>query len=105
MTHDWIPSTLGHGETMCRRCFITNREAAALGVEDKCLLTKTLRFKSGFDHRKLTWSRPDSRIVPFCSNCFRHIPDDDVPLMMWDDKGACVQFCDDCAGKCLEVVK
>lgn len=29
--HDWIPSRLGHGETMCRRCFITNREAAALG--------------------------------------------------------------------------
>lgn len=30
--HDWIPSTLGHGETMCRRCFATNREAAVLGM-------------------------------------------------------------------------
>jgi hypothetical protein len=35
MQHDWIPSTLGHGETMCRRCFITNREAAAIG-EHEC---------------------------------------------------------------------
>ena len=31
MQHDWIKSTLGHGETMCSRCFITNREAAAIG--------------------------------------------------------------------------
>ena len=30
--HDWIASTLGHGEQMCRRCFITNREADALGA-------------------------------------------------------------------------
>lgn len=34
--HDWIPSTLGHGETMCRRCCITNREAAALLLLDEC---------------------------------------------------------------------
>lgn len=30
-THEWIISTLGHGELMCRNCRITNREAAALG--------------------------------------------------------------------------
>jgi hypothetical protein len=34
--HDWIKSTLGHGETMCSRCFITNREAAALGCSNFC---------------------------------------------------------------------
>jgi hypothetical protein len=34
--HDWVPSTLGHGETMCRRCAITNREAAALGCLNYC---------------------------------------------------------------------
>lgn len=28
--HDWTPSTLGHGETMCKSCGITNREAAAI---------------------------------------------------------------------------
>ena len=36
MQHDWIKSTLGHGETMCSRCFITNREAAVLGVTNSC---------------------------------------------------------------------
>lgn len=29
--HQWITSPLGHGETMCSVCKITNREAAALG--------------------------------------------------------------------------
>lgn len=28
--HDWIPSTLGHGNKMCRRCRITDLEAEAL---------------------------------------------------------------------------
>lgn len=46
--------------------------------------------------RTLTWSHPDSNIVPFCSVCFEHIPDDEVPLMMWNDKGACVMFCNQC---------
>lgn len=36
MQHNWIPSTLGHGETMCSRCFVTNREAAALGITNVC---------------------------------------------------------------------
>ena len=35
MQHEWIKSTLGHGETMCKRCFVTNREAAAIGM-DSC---------------------------------------------------------------------
>lgn len=36
MLHDWVPSKLGHGETMCSRCFVTNREAAALGIANIC---------------------------------------------------------------------
>lgn len=36
MAHNWIKSTLGHGETMCSRCHITNREAAALGQLNEC---------------------------------------------------------------------
>jgi len=31
--HDWIKSPLGHGETMCRNCKVTNREAAVLGMD------------------------------------------------------------------------
>jgi hypothetical protein len=34
--HDWVPSTLGHGELMCSRCRITNREASALNTLNKC---------------------------------------------------------------------
>lgn len=34
--HDWVPSKLGHGESMCRKCMITNREAAALGRMNTC---------------------------------------------------------------------
>lgn len=34
--HTWVPSTLGHGDTMCSRCFVTNREAAALQIMDAC---------------------------------------------------------------------
>ena len=34
--HDWTKSTLGHGETMCRNCFVTNREASVLGCLDTC---------------------------------------------------------------------
>jgi hypothetical protein len=66
-----------------------------------------LRFKPDFDVRKLTWSHPDSSIVPFCSYCFRHIPDGDgtASLKMWNSKGACVQFCDECVSKYLEVAK
>lgn len=36
MQHNWIKSTLGHGETMCSRCLVTNREAAVLGIMDTC---------------------------------------------------------------------
>ncbi len=31
--HEWVPSTLGHGERMCKHCYMTNREAAVLGME------------------------------------------------------------------------
>ncbi len=34
--HIWVRSTLGHGDQMCSRCKITNREAAALGELNVC---------------------------------------------------------------------
>ena len=34
--HEWQKSTLGHGETMCKHCFITNREAAVLECLNEC---------------------------------------------------------------------
>lgn len=34
MNHDWIPSTLGHGNTMCRRCKVTDLEAESIGLDE-----------------------------------------------------------------------
>ena len=34
MKHEFVKSTLGHGETMCTRCRGTNRELAVLGLSD-----------------------------------------------------------------------
>ena len=34
--HSWVLSTLGHGESMCSRCLMTNREAAVLGLLSEC---------------------------------------------------------------------
>lgn len=39
--HDWIPSTLGHGESMCKRCCMTNREAMALRCFNDCSVPPT----------------------------------------------------------------
>lgn len=61
----------------------------------------TLRLKRGIEH-KLVWSRPDSKIAPFCSICSVHIPDDAVPLMIWKADGSCAQFCEACAQTYIE---
>ena len=34
--HDWVPSKLGHGNTMCAKCMITDLEAKAIGRYDYC---------------------------------------------------------------------
>lgn len=33
--HEWVMSTVGHGEYQCKHCLITNREAWALDELDK----------------------------------------------------------------------
>ena len=34
--HEWIPSTLGHGHLMCKKCFVTILEAQAIGTLKGC---------------------------------------------------------------------
>lgn len=36
LLHEWVKSTLGHGYLMCRRCSMTDLEAAALGRLERC---------------------------------------------------------------------
>lgn len=42
LPHEWVKSTLGHSEVMCRNCAITNREADAL-AEWECPLHPMLK--------------------------------------------------------------
>jgi len=42
----------------------------------------------------LAWGKPNSPRRELCSVCHAKLPE--VPLMMWNSAGACVQFCDEC---------
>jgi hypothetical protein len=53
-----------------------------------------MKLKFREDMPPLSWGRPDSPRRALCSVCHAALPE--VPLMMWDEEGACVQFCDDC---------
>lgn len=86
MQHDWIPSTLGHGETMCRRCFITNREAAALGLTNSCDVPPPAP-ESNNDNKQapvVAWSQ--DRIDDELSEINEAFDDEDEPDG-WDDCG------------------
>jgi hypothetical protein len=53
-----------------------------------------LKFRDGFDWRRVAWGRPDSPVRPLCSYCHGELPE--VPLMLWHDDGSAMQLCDDC---------
>lgn len=59
-----------------------------------------LRFRDGFDWRRVTWGRPDSIPTAICSYCHGALPE--VPLMLWNEQGACIQFCDACVEQWVE---
>jgi hypothetical protein len=46
--------------------------------------------------RKVTWGRPDSVPSALCSYCSAVIPEDSVPLVLWNAEGYSVRFCDKC---------
>lgn len=58
--------------------------------------------KPGFDWSKVTWSAPDGCVPVTCCYCGANVDFDDdlddhaVPLMLWQESGACIKFCDDC---------
>ncbi len=52
--------------------------------------------KAGFNWAKVTWGRPDSPRSALCSYCSAVIPDDSVPLIMWDTQSYAIQFCEAC---------
>ena len=39
---------------------------------------------------------PDSVPTVLCSYCSAVVPDDDIPLILWTDKGYSARFCKQC---------
>jgi hypothetical protein len=55
--------------------------------------------KAGFDWSRVTWGRPDSSRSALCSYCSASVPEDSVPLILWQRYGYAAQFCDECQRK------
>jgi hypothetical protein len=53
-----------------------------------------LRFRDGFDWRRVAWGKPDSPVRSLCSYCHGRLPE--VPLMLWKEDGSAASFCDGC---------
>lgn len=49
-----------------------------------------------FDWKRVTWGAPDAPVSETCSYCGQTIPEDHVPLRIWNDEGWTAQFCDPC---------
>ena len=52
--------------------------------------------RPGFDASRINWGRPDSPPSALCSYCSAVIPDDDVPLIMWNQASYAARFCEAC---------
>jgi len=50
----------------------------------------------GFDWSRVRWDAADAPQRDDCSYCGAAIPEEAVPLRMWDEPGNSCVFCDDC---------
>jgi len=57
-------------------------------------MSRALKFRDGFDWRRVAWSRPDSPTPSICSYCFGPLPD--VPLMLFREDNSALSLCDAC---------
>ena len=55
-----------------------------------------LRPAPGFNSTAVSWRGPDEPASEVCSYCDAGIPEDDVPLILWNRDGWCARFCHDC---------
>jgi hypothetical protein len=59
-------------------------------------MTSPLEPKPGFDWTKVRWSGPWAPVDETCSYCGAAIPDDTVPLRMWNASSWAAVFCEAC---------
>lgn len=64
-------------------------------------MTAMLKPHPDFDWSRVNWGAPNQSRTDRCSYCDKPFPDpyddsDFVPLILWDAKGWCAEFCDDC---------
>ena len=52
--------------------------------------------RPGFDWTAVGWGGPDEPAADTCSYCDAEIPEDDVPLILWNQDGWCARFCIAC---------
>jgi hypothetical protein len=52
--------------------------------------------KPGFDWTTVRWSGPFAPVDETCSYCGATIPEEDVPLRLWNNKGWAAVFCVTC---------
>jgi hypothetical protein len=55
-----------------------------------------LRPNAGFQWMAVSWGGPDELVSDYCSYCDALIPDEDVPLIIWNEAGWMARFCDAC---------
>jgi hypothetical protein len=56
-----------------------------------------LQPKAGFDWMKVNWGGPEEPVSDDCSYCGDAIPEESVPLRLWNAEGWAAVFCDHCS--------
>jgi hypothetical protein len=59
-------------------------------------MTNPLEPKPGFDWTKVRWTGPFAPVDETCSYCGSAIPDECVPLRLWNDASWAAVFCEAC---------
>jgi len=52
--------------------------------------------RPGFNWQMVNWGGPNEPASDDCSYCGDEIPEDCVPLILWNKDGWCARFCDHC---------
>lgn len=92
--HVWKTSELGHGETMCIHCMITNREAAVLGQHECLLPSKADVIADNYDPDDYAEEEDEPELIIVCPDdmCRGQFDGEGPPCGRWQD--SCVRYLD-----------